>query len=182
MSQRIPLRVENRGAGCSELRLAAQKIGANFLLASGAGFSLPCNSGRTITSCYHEAENRAIYTVMQPSTQAHPTSRNSPPFAQDRDAPIVVRCASVQAEDKALNDYRLALADSVYGRRTQIRISTEVWGKWGPRWRYKRLRGCHVTVSCPSPRQAELTIDLVPQLLERLNGKWLLDGTADGTK
>ena len=112
---------------------------------------------------------------MQPSDQSDATSRNCLPFAKDRDAPIVVRRASVQAEDKAVNEVRLALADSDYGRRTQIRISTEVWGKWGTRWRYKRLRGCHVTVSCPSPRQAELTIDAVPRCLEQLNGKWLKD-------
>lgn len=126
---------------------------------------------------YRESKNRAIYTVMQPSDQDLPTSHNTLPFAKDRDAPIFVRPASVQAEDKAINEVRLELADSDYGRRTQIRISTEVWGKWGARWGYKRLRGCHTTVSLPDPHQAELTIDLVRRLLEQLDGKWLADDT-----
>jgi hypothetical protein len=122
----------------------------------------------------------AIYTVMQPTDQSHQTSRNSPPFAKDRDAPIFVRRASVQAEDKAINKAVIGLADSDYGRRTQIRVSTEVWGRWGTRWRYRRLRGCHVTVSLPTPHQAELTIDVVRRFLEQLNGKWLVDEATQG--
>jgi hypothetical protein len=37
----------------------------------------------------------------------------------------------------------------------------EVWGKRDGRWRYKRLRGCHVTVPLPDPHQTELAIDVV---------------------
>ena len=61
----------------------------------------------------------------------------------------------------------------ILGRRAQIRVSTEVWCKWGGRWRYKRLRASHVTVSCPSPEQAELAIEALISFLKQLDGKFL---------
>src|SRR5215467_1883691 len=45
----------------------------------------------------------------------------------------------MQADQQAQNKAILGVAE-IMGRRTQIRISPEVWCKWGGRWRYKRLR------------------------------------------
>jgi len=61
----------------------------------------------------------------------------------------------------------------ILGRQTQIRISPEVWCKWRGRWRYKRLRARHVTISCPDPDQAELVVEVVARFMRQLEGKWL---------
>lgn len=78
----------------------------------------------------------------------------------------------MQADEQAQNQATLGVAE-LLGRRTQIRISVEAWCKWSGRWRYKRLRARHVTVSCPNPEQAELFITAILGVAESLNGKWL---------
>jgi hypothetical protein len=88
------------------------------------------------------------------------TSRRAPnylTFGLDRNAPNTVRVPVLQADERAQNQATLGVAE-LLGRRTQIRISVEAWCKWSGRWRYKRLRARHVTLSCPSPEQAELAI------------------------
>lgn len=106
------------------------------------------------------------------------TPRKSPnylTFGLDRNAPLVVRVPSVHIDQQAQNKMLLGIPESL-GRRTQIRISAEVWCVWSGRWRYKRTRARHVTVSCATPGQAEALLDAVEQFLMRLDGKWLEEG------
>lgn len=102
-------------------------------------------------------------------------SRKSPnylTFGLNREAPITIRVPVVQVDEQAQNQAILGVAETL-GRRTQIRISTEVWCKWRGRWRYKRTRARHVTISCPDPRQASLVIDAVQRFIASLEGKVL---------
>jgi hypothetical protein len=115
---------------------------------------------------------RAIHTIMHNSGAARPDSRNYLTFNLDRSAPISVRIPSLHADEQAQNNAILGVAE-ILGRRTQIRISTEVWCKWQGRWRYKRMRARHVTVNCPDPEQAALAIEAVLAFAKSLDGKWL---------
>lgn len=90
-------------------------------------------------------------------------------FGLDRDAPITVRVPVVQVDEEAQNRAILGIAE-ILGRRTQIRIGTEVWCKWRGIWRYKRLRARHVTVSCSNPEQAELLIEAISAFAQSLEG------------
>jgi hypothetical protein len=103
------------------------------------------------------------------------TRRKSPnylTFGLDKNAPLAVRVPSVHTDQQAQNKMLLGIPETL-GRRTQIRISAEVWCVWSGRWRYKRTRARHVTISCPTPGQAEALIELVCQLLKSLDGQWL---------
>jgi hypothetical protein len=82
----------------------------------------------------------------------------------------------VQADEQAVNKGLLGVAE-IMGRRTQIRISPEVW-KWRGRWRYKRMRARHVTISCPNPEQAEIAIEAIVRFAESLDDKWLAPSPA----
>ena len=93
-------------------------------------------------------------------------------FGLDRDAPLAVRVPAMQADQQAQNKALLGIAE-ILGRRTQIRISPEVWCKWRGRWRYKRLRARHVTISCANPEQAELVMEAIVRFARSLEGKWL---------
>ena len=99
-------------------------------------------------------------------------SSNYLTFPVDKNAPITVRTPKMQAEHQAQNEGLLGVAE-ILGRRTQIRISPEVWCKWRGRWRYKRLRARHVTISCPNPEQADLVLDAIARFAESLDGKSL---------
>jgi hypothetical protein len=99
-------------------------------------------------------------------------SANYLTFGLDRNAPITVRVPTVQADQLGQNQGILGIAE-ILGRRTQVRISPEVWCKWRGRWRYKRLRARHITVSCPNPQQAELVTELLVRFLKQLDGKFL---------
>jgi len=99
-------------------------------------------------------------------------SRNYLTFGLDRDAPNAVRVPKMQADQQAQNKAILGVAE-IMGRRSQIRISPEVWCKWRGRWRYERLRATHVTISCPNPEQAQLALDTIMRFAEVLDGKWL---------
>jgi len=102
----------------------------------------------------------------------HRDSANYLTFGLDRNAPLAVRTPSVQADQQAQNKGIMGVAE-ILGRRTQIRISPEVWCKWRGRWRYKRLRARHVTISCPSPEQAELALEAVVRFAGLLDAKCL---------
>ena len=106
-----------------------------------------------------------------PSEEQH-VSANYLTFGLDRNAPITVRVPNMQADQQAQNKAIMGIAE-IMGRRTQIRFSPEVWSKSDGRWRYKRLRARHVTLSCSSPEQAELAIKAIAQFAESLDGKWL---------
>jgi hypothetical protein len=114
----------------------------------------------------------AIYVVMQRSSQSQRESGNYLTFGLDRNAPLTVRVPTMQAEQQAQNRALLSIAE-ILGRRTQIRISPEVWCKWHGRWRYKRLRARHVTISCADPDQAGLVLEALVGFLRTLDGKWL---------
>jgi hypothetical protein len=114
----------------------------------------------------------AIYTVMHINAQDQRESPNYLTFGLDRDAPNAVRIPAMQADQQAQNKALLGVAE-IMGRRTQIRISPEVWCKWQGRWRYKRMRARHVTISCPSPEQAELALEAIVSFAQTLEGKWL---------
>src|SRR5215467_1795735 len=96
-------------------------------------------------------------------------SRNYLTFGLDRDAPNAVRVPKMQADQQAQNKAILGVAE-IMGRRSQIRISPEVWCKWRGRWRYKRLRATHVTISSASPEQADLTVDAIVLFAKSLEG------------
>jgi len=109
---------------------------------------------------------------MNTSSQSQHQSPNYLTFGLDRNAPLAVRVPSVQADQQAQNKALLGIAE-ILGRRTQIRISPEVWCKWRGRWRYKRLRARHVTISCANPEQAELVMEAIVRFARSLEGKWL---------
>jgi hypothetical protein len=109
---------------------------------------------------------------MQNSSEVQPDSRNYLTFGLDRHAPIAVRVPTLQADEQAQNKAILGVAE-ILGRRTQIRVSPEVWCKWQGRWRYKRMRARHVTVNCPNPEQATLVIEAILAFAKSLDGKWL---------
>lgn len=115
---------------------------------------------------------------MQDSTEPSVKVRKHPYLREDTSAPISVEVHEVQDDAQAQNRAVMAMCNTM-GRRVRIRIQPEIWVKWGGKWTYRRLRQQAVTVSCPNPQQAELTIDLVPRFLEQLNGKWLAE---DGSK
>ena len=96
-------------------------------------------------------------------------SRNYLTFGVDRDAPITVKVPVVQVDEQAQNQAILGVAE-LLSRRSQIRISVEAWCKWNGKWRYKRLRARHVTISCPNPEQAELVIEVLTTFLQQLDG------------
>jgi hypothetical protein len=109
---------------------------------------------------------------MHPQGETSHNSRNYLTFGLEREAPITVRVPVVQADEQAQNKAILGVAETL-GRRTQIRLSTEVWCKWRGRWRYKRMRARHVTVNCPNPEQAELVIEAISVFSQSLEGMWL---------
>ena len=113
-----------------------------------------------------------MHTTVEPDRE----SPNYLTFGLDRDAPITVRVPVVHADEQAQNQAILGIAN-LLGRRTQIRVSIEVWCKWRGRWRYKRLRASHLTISCPNPEQAELVIETLIVFLQRLDGKFLATRT-----
>src|SRR5215469_206489 len=106
-----------------------------------------------------------------PSKDQH-ESANYLTFSLDRNAPNAVRVPTMQADEQAQNKAIMSIAE-VLQRRTQIRISPEVWCKWRGRWRYKRLRARHVTISCANPEQAELVMEAIVRFARSLEGKWL---------
>ena len=106
-----------------------------------------------------------------PSKDQH-ESANYLTFGLDRNAPNAVRIPVVQADEQAQNKAIMGIAE-ILGRRTQIRISPEVWCKWRGRWRYKRLRARHVTISCPNPEQADLALEAIVRFAESLESKWI---------
>ena len=109
---------------------------------------------------------------MHINAQDQRESPNYLTFGLDRNAPNAVRIPAMQADQQAQNKAILGVAE-IMGRRTQIRISPEVWCKWRGRWRYKRLRARHVTISCPSPEQAELALQAIVGFVQSLDEKWL---------
>ena len=117
---------------------------------------------------------------MHTTRESRRQSRNYLTFGLDRDAPITVKVPVLHAEERAQNRAILGVAETL-GRRTQIRISAEAWCKWSGKWRYKRLRSRHVTVSCPNPEQAELVIDTSISFLEQLHGLFLARAPKDAT-
>ena len=74
-------------------------------------------------------------------------SRNYLTFGIDRNAPITVKIPELQDHEQAQNRAIMGVAETL-GRRTQIRVSVDVWSNWNGRWRYKRLRARHVTINC----------------------------------
>jgi hypothetical protein len=115
-----------------------------------------------------------VYTTMHTSSQDDHEPTNYLTFGLDREAPIVVKIPSMQADQQAQNEGLLGVAE-ILGRRTQVRVSTEVWCKWRGRWRYKRLRARHVTISWPNPEQAGLVIDMLTAFLQQLDGTFLVE-------
>jgi hypothetical protein len=99
-------------------------------------------------------------------------SRNYLTFGIDRNAPITVKIPELQDHEQAQNRAIMGVAESL-GRRTQIRVSADVWAKWNGRWGYRRLRARHVTINCPTPEQAQLAIETIVKFAELLDGKWL---------
>jgi hypothetical protein len=110
---------------------------------------------------------------MHTTDQLSRKSLNYLTFGLDREAPITVSVPIVQVDEQAQNQAILGVAETL-GRRTQIRVSTEVWCKWRGRWRYKRMRARHVTVSCPSPEQAGLVTEAIVAFVKSLEGKCLV--------
>src|SRR5262249_3417059 len=118
------------------------------------------------------AKRHDIETIMHTTRESRRQPPNYLTFGLDRDAPITVRVPTVHADEQAQNKAILGISE-ILGRRTQIRVSTEVWCNWRGRWRYKRLRARHVTISCPNPEQAELVIEAVAAFAKSLEGLWL---------
>lgn len=87
--------------------------------------------------------------------------------------PITVDMPHVQDTTRAENRAVMAVPESL-GRRVRVWIQPEIWVKrGGKRWNYRRARQRAVTVSCPSPEQAELAIDAILAFAQSLNSKWL---------
>jgi hypothetical protein len=106
---------------------------------------------------------------MHTSSQDQRESANYLTFGLDRNAPLTVKVPTMQADEQATDKGLSGIAE-VMGRRTQIRISPEVWCKWRGKWRYKRLRASHVTISCPDPEQAELALETIVHFAKSLAG------------
>ena len=136
-----------------------------------------CNQASLTDHLYKArcTKNCAIYTIMHSPSEEHHESGNYLTFGLDRNAPITVRTPDMQADQQAQNKAVMGVAE-ILGRRTQIRISPEVWCKWRGKWRYKRLRARHVTISCPNPAQAELVVEAVATFVRQLEGKFLAPG------
>jgi hypothetical protein len=115
---------------------------------------------------------RAIDTTMHDNSSKQHRSRNYLTFGIDRDAPITVKTPELQDHEQAQNMAIMGVAESL-GRRTQIRVSVEIWSKWNGRWQYKRFRSRHATVSCPNPEQAEIMIEAVLAFAKSVDGNWL---------
>jgi len=109
---------------------------------------------------------------MHTSSENGRKSSNYLTFGLDKDSPIAVKVPTLHADEQAQNRAILGVAE-ILGRRTQIRVGIEVWCKWRGRWRYKRMRAQHVTLSCPNPEQAELVIEAFSRFLKSLDGNFL---------
>ena len=110
---------------------------------------------------------------MQDLTKPAVTARWRPILRENTDSPNIVDRACMQETTRAENWAIMAASESL-GRRVRVRIQPEIWVKWGARgWNYRRARQQYVTISCPSPEQAQLAIDAILCFAESLNDKWL---------
>ena len=109
---------------------------------------------------------------MHDSTEAPVKVRKHPFLREDTSAPISVEVHDVQDDARAQNHAVMEMCNTM-GRRVRIRIQPEVWVKWGGKWNYKRARQRAVTLSCPSPEQAELLIDAIMETLRVFDGKFV---------
>jgi hypothetical protein len=101
------------------------------------------------------------------------TVRQRPILREDTSAPTTVEIHDVQDETRAENKAVMVVSETL-GRRVRVRIQPEIWVKWGgKRWNYRRARQRGVTLSCPSPEQAELAIEAISAFTKSLEGKWL---------
>jgi hypothetical protein len=105
------------------------------------------------------------------------TARQRPILHEDTGVPITVEVHDVQDETRAENRAVMAVSETL-GLRVRVRIQPEIWVKWGgKRWNDRRARQCGVTMSCPSPEQAELAIEAISAFAQSLEGKWLAAAT-----
>ena len=101
------------------------------------------------------------------------TARERPILREDTSVPITVDIPRMQDATRAENRAVMAVSETL-GRRVRVRIQPEIWVKWGgKRWNYRRARQRGVTVSCPSPEQAELAMEAILAFAQSLEGKWL---------
>ncbi len=118
-------------------------------------------------------ESAVCCQCMHDSTLRAVTARMRPILREDTTVPNKVDVHQVQDQTRAENRAVMAVSE-ILGRRVRIRIQPEIWVKWGGRrWNYRRARQCGVTVSCPSPEQAELVIQAIAAFAQSLEGKWL---------
>jgi hypothetical protein len=62
----------------------------------------------------------------------------------------------------------------ISGRRVRFRIQPEIWpNEAEKRWNYLRVRQRGVTVSYPSPEQADLAMEAILAFAQSLEGKGL---------
>src|SRR5262249_5344946 len=119
------------------------------------------------------SRSHAIDTIMHDASRKRHSLKNYLTFGIDRNAPITVKVPEVQDHEQAQNRAIMGVAESL-GRRTQIRVSVDVWIKLGGRWPYKRLRARHITINCPSPEQAEIVIEAIVKFTKSIDGNLLL--------
>ena len=112
---------------------------------------------------------------MHDLTLATVTARKRPILREDTSAPTTVEMHDMQDETRAENRAVMGVSE-ILGRRVRVRFQPEIWVKWGgKRWNYRRARQCAVTVSCPSPEQAELVMQAILAFAKSLGGKWLTE-------
>jgi hypothetical protein len=79
---------------------------------------------------------------------------------------------ALQESDADFNRF-LVHERETHGKRTQIKVSFEVWGRTKGLMRYSRFRNRHVVLSLPSGEQADLAIDTVRAVCAAMHGKVL---------
>jgi hypothetical protein len=97
---------------------------------------------------------------------------------EDLTQPIIVvpniesKTAIMHDADDSYNRYIMCERES-HGKRTQIRVSFEIWCRSRTRMDYVRPRNKHVVLSFPNAEQAELAIETIRNVCKSMEGKYL---------